>query len=168
MYTEELGSELLALFQELMPDLKADKAELLRRIEAMMCPRASRSPVGHHQTNACSIVNTSFETAALRHLVKQQKLFQQTDAAAHGDSAISTQLVDASAPYNYVRPLPLSKKNRDQTVVSEAYKASLSSVAPKNPSVPQGLPSNELVTSEALDTYRQFQVLLQLIISIAI
>uniref|UniRef100_A0A0X3P756 K Homology domain-containing protein n=1 Tax=Schistocephalus solidus TaxID=70667 RepID=A0A0X3P756_SCHSO len=261
MYTDELGSELLALFQELMPDLKADKAELLRRIEAMMCPRASRSPVGHHQTNACSIVNTSFETAALRHLVKQQKLFQQTDAVAHGDSAsvdtavvefpqgtenlfspppppppsdlnqwdafsplhegftggpidytsvaagdanlslagtegaeesvnkkqfsaigsnssassssssttecsssassafsISTQLVDASAPYNYVRPLPLSKINRDQPVISEAYKAALSSVAPTNPSVPQGLPSNELVASEALGTYRRYQV----------
>nr|VZI28361.1 unnamed protein product [Spirometra erinaceieuropaei] len=260
MYTDELGSELLALFQELMPDLKADKAELLRRIEAMMCPRASRSPVGHHQTNACSIVNTSFETAALRHLVKQQKLFQQTDAAAHGDSAsvetavvefpqgaenlfspppppppsdlnqwdalslhegfaggpidytsvtagdanlslaetecagesvnnkqfsaigtnssassssssttgcsssassafsISTQLVDASAPYNYVRPLPLSKTNRDQAVISEAYKTTLSSVTPTTPSVPQSLLTDELVTSEALDTYRQYQV----------
>lgn len=70
-----------ALFQELMPDLKADKDELIKRFEAVMCPfstlRAARTAISQRNgTNLDSptaiAMSTNAAVLALSKLIDQQ------------------------------------------------------------------------------------------------
>ncbi|KAK4474487.1 hypothetical protein MN116_001637 [Schistosoma mekongi] len=79
--TDDFSAGLLALFQELMPDLKADKDELIRRFEAVMCPfsalRATRTSISQqNETNLDSstaiAMSTNAAVLALSKLIDQQ------------------------------------------------------------------------------------------------
>ncbi|CAH8672524.1 unnamed protein product [Schistosoma rodhaini] len=79
--TDDFSAGLLALFQELMPDLKADKDELIKRFEAVMCPfstlRAARTAIS--QRNGSNLdsptaiaMSTNAAVLALSKLIDQQ------------------------------------------------------------------------------------------------
>ncbi|CAH8634846.1 unnamed protein product [Schistosoma intercalatum] len=79
--TDDFSAGLLALFQELMPDLKADKDELIKRFEAVMCPfstlRAARTAISQRNgTNLDSptaiAMSTNAAVLALSKLIDQQ------------------------------------------------------------------------------------------------
>ncbi|CAH8636662.1 unnamed protein product, partial [Heterobilharzia americana] len=82
--TDDFSAGLLALFQELMPDLKADKDELIRRFEAVMCPfsalRAARTAISQQNganvdSSAAAIaMSTNAAVLALSKLIDQQSL----------------------------------------------------------------------------------------------
>ncbi|KAK4467524.1 hypothetical protein MN116_008911 [Schistosoma mekongi] len=79
--TDDFSAGLLALFQELVPDLKADNDELIRRFEAVMCPfsafHVARTAISQHNeinldSSTAVAMSTSAAVLALNQLIDPQ------------------------------------------------------------------------------------------------